>query len=95
MGQNLDLLADKTADIDIILKVELGQKIIAAGYRIDLGRFLNPVGQFVGHGISLAQFTFDQQKDWPHFLSPVFAPRVIIRGLSPLNIYDEHHGALN
>jgi hypothetical protein len=72
-GHGVYVFRYEPSDIDIVFDIELGQEIELAAHRIDLRCDL-AIGDFVGHGIGLAEFALEfHEKTLHRRCSPVLA----------------------
>jgi hypothetical protein len=72
-GHGVYVFRYEPSDIDIVFDIELGQEIELAAHRVDLRCDL-AIGDFVGHGIGLAEFALEfHEKTLHRRCSPVLA----------------------
>src|ERR1044071_8783464 len=65
LGDDLDVFGDEVADIDAVIHVELGEDVVIARRRVDLGGDL-PVGESVRDGVGLAELALDLDEEGLH-----------------------------
>jgi hypothetical protein len=82
LRDRLHVLGDEMADIDPVVEVELGQDVVIAGGRVDLGGDL-PVREGARDRIGLAELALDLDEEGLHRVAPEAPLGPISHGAGP------------